>query len=377
MRALLSLAILVLTCGCNRPAAGPGGPSPTLPGPGAAAVAATSTVLSADLPKLKPRAKFNLPGERSGSDIGGLFQPLQLSADGQRLAISYRTPKSETFVQVWQLTGAPKMIAEFKGGSFALSPSGKLLLVADVFKQEVYDIESKKAIANLSGFMSHAFFPDDKTLVSTQRSGMFANATKGKITIWNIAANADGGSFEVPDDRFNNALPAKNGKEFWLFMSHEKFEVECYDLDAKKLARTIKPEPEDPKQPYTSAGIWASISPDSSAFAADVAALRFYDAESGKNLGGLPSDLWAAPAGLVPGNGRYLARPGGEPAKAVGFGPTDLIIYDWKQRKALAALTGHSADEDGPSAAGSGDGKVVVSVTKKGEVLVFDVSSVK
>src|SRR5262249_13566456 len=161
---------------------------------------------------------------------------LQLSDDGQRVAIMYRSPKFDSFVQVWQLTGEPKLITEFKGGTFALSPSGKLLLTSDIVKQQVFDIDSKKAIANLSAFLSHAFFRDDKALVTTQRSHMFTDARKGKITIWNIPANADGGSFEIADDRFNNALPAKNGKEFWLFMSHDKFEVECYDLDAKKLA---------------------------------------------------------------------------------------------------------------------------------------------
>lgn len=52
-----------------------------------------------------------------------------------------------------------------------------------------------------------------------------------------------------------------------------------------------------------------------------------------------------------------------------------MILYDWKEQKAIAALTGHSAGQDQPLVGASGDGKTVVSVSKAGEVLVFDLGS--
>jgi WD40 repeat protein len=329
-------------------------------------------VVTADLVKLQPKVNFKLPGKRS------VERCLQLSADGRRVAIDYREGPAKSLVQIWELTAEPKVIAELPGGYIALSPSGKLVTAS--LNQDVYDVDSKKSVARLpseSLYWSHAFFRDDSILVVTSRSYEFDKQSPGRITIWNITKNADAGSFAIPDHRFEMALPAKGGKELWLFMGNKKFEVECYDLNAKKLARTVKPELDDPKTPYTSSGTWPTITSDASVLASSVFRFHIYDASTGKIVGGLPTDLWATSAGFLPGGSRYLARASNDAATKVGLAETDFIAYDWKARKALAALVGHSAGQKSPLAVASADGKTLVSVSEEGEALVYDLSSLK
>lgn len=342
-----------------------GDPPATTPSPSGA------VALSADLPKLQPKGTIKLPASeyREVADV-------QLTKDGQRLAVVLpASTKSKT--QIWDLTGAPKLVGEFDGGrGFALSPSGTRLLTRGLFDARVYDIESKKEIAKLPMGYSFGYFRDENTLVTTERSHNFPTPSKGKITQWDIAKNADAGSFEIPDDRFNGAFLTKNGKELWLFMSHDKFEVECYDLDAKKLARTIKPESDEPK-PYTSAGIYQTVAPDSSAFGSDVRKFHIYDAATGKIIGGLPAELWASPTGFLPTGTRYAARPSRDAFEKMGFKESDTILYDWKNRKPQVALTGHGETKKGPVVAVSGDGNTALSVTESGEGLLYDITKWK
>ncbi len=163
----------------------------------------------------------------------------------------------------------------------------------------------------------------------------------------------------------------KRGKELWLFMSKDKFEVQCYDLDTKSLVRTIKPETDTPNLPYTSAGIWNTATSDGAVFGANTNKFRMYDGATGKILGTLPPDLWDSSAGFLPGGQLYLARP---TSKDVSFGPNAYVIFDWNTGKPIVALTGHGTGKD-PRAAASGDGKTVVSVTEEGELLVFDLAA--
>jgi hypothetical protein len=329
-------------------------------------------VLSANLAKIQPKASFKVPGKLS-SDEG-----IQLSSDGKRFALAYSTPQYKSFTQIWDIAADLRMIAEFEGGKFALSPSGKFVLTSgDLFTPKVFNVDTKQPVCDLPTSFSFGFFRNDNIVVLTTRSYMFMDAAKGKITQWDITKNADAGSFEVPDNRFSIALPAKNGKEYWLFMSHNKFEVECFDLDTRQLARTVKPESDDPQNPLNNAGIYITVAPDSTVFGSDVRRMHFYDAETGKKVGELPSDLWATPSGFLPGGPRYFARPGGDKAKGSGLAKSDLVIYDWKNRQALAALTGQSAGEGEPFAGASADGKTAVTALKTGEGLVFDISSVK
>jgi WD40 repeat protein len=323
--------------------------------------------LSPDVPKVQPKVKFKLPGERD--DLACLSQ------DGKRLAVAYMTKDYKHFTQIWDLSAQPKVLAEFKDSVFALSPSGKRLLGSgSMFDSTVYDVDTKKPLAQLPISFSHGFFRDEHKVAVTGRSYSFETPAKGQITQWDIEKNADAGSFEVPDKRFSVALPAKNGKEFWLFMAKDKFEVECYDLDAKKLARTVKPEPEEPNKPYHDSGIYSAITWDSSVFSSCTQKTHIFDAESGKIVGGLPPDLWDCASGFLPGGTRRFSLPGGDKAKPAGFGGSEVIIYDWKNRKAVAALVGHAAGEESPIAAVSGDGKTAVTISKKGEALVFDIT---
>jgi hypothetical protein len=198
------------------------------------------------------------------------------------------------------------------------------------------------------------------------------------VTVWAVSGNADAGSFEVPDNRFRHALPGPGRAEVWLFMSEKKFEVECYAVDGGKQVRTIRPEADDPKRPYQSAGIWPAVSPDGSVFASNVSRFHFYDAATGKIAGDLPRSLWDSPAGFIPGPGvRYLARISRDAAKSTGLAETTLVVYDQKAARPLAALTGHGPAETEMMAAASADGRTVVSVSKAGEGLVFDLSGVR
>jgi WD40 repeat protein len=355
--------VLVLALGCKkadtRPTSDTEAPGDG-PNSGGSSIAA--------LPKLQPKAKFKLPIERSTSD-----RSVQLSDDGKILGVACGSGLGKNFTKVWDISGEPKEIGEFDGHTFTLAPSGKFIVTSGDFSQGVYEVATKKPVAKLGSYFSHAYFRDDNTLVWTQRSHNFPEATKGKITVWDLKKNADAGSFEIPDNRFHVALPANGGKEFWLFMSNNKFEVECYDVEGKKLLRTIKPE-NDTTRPYHGAGIWQSIASDSSVFAADVSKLNIYDATTAKIVGGLPSDIWASETGILPGGSHYLARAN---ARATGLSENDYMIYDWKAKKQLAVVTGHAAGQKQPSAAASGDGKTLVSVTKEGEGLIFDISAVK
>jgi hypothetical protein len=367
-RAALLFLALALAPGCkkndtDKPAGTEPGPAPGA-APGATPNAAPNPDTGAALPKLQPRAKFKLPHERSTSDGS-----VQLSQDGTVLAVACKLPGYNSATYVWNLSGEPKELCEIPDGLYALSASGKRIATRGVLSATVYEVATKKPVVKLSHTCSHLYFRDDNTVVSTTRSYNFPEATKGQIVVWDLAKNADAGSFEIPDNRFDTAIPTKGGKELWLFMSNNKFEVECYAVAEKKLLRTLSPE-NDTDRRFTSSGIYESLAADGSAFAANVMKLRIYDGTTGKIVGGLPPDLWGSETGLAVGGNRYLAR-GAE--KTRGKSDGDWVIYDWKQKKALAALPAGAK----PLAAVSGDGKTLVSVTESGEAFVFDISSVK
>ena len=361
-RSLLLLCALVFVLGCKKSNTKPTSDTEAPgdgPNPGGPSTAA--------LPKLQPKAKFKLSSERSTSE-----RSVQLSDDGKILGVACGSGLGKTFTKVWDISGEPKEIGEYDGYAFALAPSGKFIVTTGGFSPGVYEVATKNPVAKLNSYFSDIYFRDDNTLVWTQRSHNFLEATKGKITVWDVKKNADAGSFDIPDNRFRAALPANGGKEIWLFMSNDKFEVECYDVAAKKLLRTIKPE-NDTDRPYTSAGIYPSIASDGSVFATNVSKLNIFDATTGKIVGGLPESIWGSETGILPGGTRYLARV--DPR--TGLSENDYVIYDRKAKKQLAVVTGHAAGQKQPSAGVSGDSKTLVSVAKEGEVLIFDISSVK
>jgi WD40 repeat protein len=253
---------------------------------------------------------------------------------------------------------------------FAFSPEGKHIVVAGILSAEVFEVDPLKSVGKASTGFSHAFFPDEHRAVWTQRSYDFSTRREGKIIVWDVDNNKEAASYEIPDDRFSTALLARKTGEFWLFLSSNKFEIQRFDLATGKLKKTVKPELADSKQPYTSAGIWPAVASDGSVFASTNFKPRIYSGETGKIVATLPAQFSGLSGGLVPGGTRYLAGTG-NPNK------TDLTLLNWKTGKPLAVLTGFSAGQTTPEATVSADGKTAVAVSKEGEVLVFDLSSVK
>jgi hypothetical protein len=327
-----------------------------------------------DVPVIKPKSQFSLPA----THYRVLDNSIQISADGKRVALAYSKGLDGSFVQVWQISDKPKVIFEapkdHQTGHLALSPSGKRVFASD--RGSVFDVDTRKPIARVSAaFYSCIFFKDEDTVVSAHRSYNYSKPHKSRITVWNVATNKDAGSFDVPDGRFVSAYPGNKGKEIWLFLEPDKCEIACYDIAEKSLVRTISPDPDDPKKPLKSSGIYRAVAPDEVAFATHVNSLNVYD--------GIGKVLWRAPTGgnsLMGGmeNGlihssRYLGKLY---EKKLGQ-PEKIAVCDWKTGKGLAVLEGFASGQTGVLAAASADGKTVVAVAKQGQVLVFDVSSVK
>ncbi len=406
MKRLAAFAVgTALLAGCDDPPAGPtlrpaptpDGPVSPAPAPAAPPVAgpappgvplaAPAGALRADLPRLEPVARFKLPGRH----VRAYERSVQLSADGTRVALGSDAPKDGSLTQVWRLGHKPAVVftspASYGGGVFALSPGGTRLLTSGTSAPEAFDVDAGKSLGEPTNArrFSHAYFRDDRVAVWTQRSHDFSNPRKRTVYVRDVVANADAGTFEVADDRFEVAYPVRAGAELWLFRTGDRFEVECYDVAAKKLARTVHPEPDAPGQPFRSAGVWQSVAPDGSAFASNVTRFRLYDGTTGKAVGGLPADVYGLPGGLDPGGGRYLARTTGNAAAGGAVGPNDLVLLDWKTGRGLAALGGFSPvppdppwnTAPDPRAGVSADGKTAVLVSVQGEVLVFDLSGVK
>ncbi len=339
-----------------------------------AAPPANVLVKELDVPKLKPRITFQLPGKRFQDGAGFL------SADGSMLAVGVvgAGEKTPSTVQVWNLGGkAPKAQSAFTGGlySFALSPNGKRLLTSE--KREVYDTVSKKVVAKLSRDFSHAFFFDDNTVVTTKRSYNFGGGPgRGEINIWNLTKKT-GPEATIPllDDRFNRMLPAKKGTECWLFLSAEKFEIECYDIKTKKLARTIKPEQIAGEKPFRDSGVYDAVRSDGDTFTSTHGYGTVIHDADGKLAGQLPQDIWGRDFALLSGRALHAALPGRDGAKLLGLQGNEWVLYDWKANKVVAMLTGHAAGQTEPTPTVSADGKVLVSIGKEGEGLVFDLSA--
>ena len=317
MRRIAAQAIgLTLLAGCGSPPSGTAprhAPPPTDPAARATDPPMAATVaLRADLPRLEPMARFQL----SGRHVRAYERSVQLSADGKRVAFGCDAPKDGSHTQVWQLGAQPKVIltspVSYGGGVFALSPGGTRLLISGTVSAEAFDVDTGKSLGHPTNTyrFSHAFFRDESVAVWTQRSHEFNKPKGRKVYVWDVVKNADAGTFEIADDRFEVAYPAKDGAELWLFQSAGRFEIECYDVAAGKLARIIKPDPDVPGKPFTDAGIWNAVAPDGSTFASHKARTRIYDG-TGKCVGQLPEDVYGLPEGLLPGGSRYLAQTSG------------------------------------------------------------------
>ncbi len=347
------LLMALLAAGCREPDAPPG-------------------VMTDDLPQLKPRARFNSSGPAKWD------RPVQISADGKVVAISYEvgTDIIPGRIDVLNISGQPKVLAQLDGGRFALSPSGALVCTQSRGVSAVWDVKNRKRPARLPIMLYSAFFVGEDIVVATENPKLELGHQPGKVTVWNVSANADAGSFDIADHRVVEAFPVRDGAEIWLVVGGDKFEIERYDRINRTLTRVVSPEPVAGKA-YANPGTWRTVAGDGSIFAAHTGTMNFYAGDSGKILGGLPSDLNGSSTGFLPGGSRYLARPTAGGAQAGGVQTSDLVIFDWKARKPVAILTGHPIGQVIGHAVCSADGKTIVSVTDQGVGLVFDVPELK
>src|SRR5262249_34275881 len=157
--------------------------------------------------------------------------------------------------------------------------------------------------------------------------------------------------------------------------TYNKFEIECYDVATKRLKRTITPKSDDTKQPITDSGIYNAVAPDGSAFSSLTHGQHIYDGKTGEVVWQVPEPLVGITNGFIPGGTRYLAHVRDQGEKN-NFLPT-VVVWDWKTGKGVAALPGFAPNQIDILATASADGKTVVAASEKGEVLVFDISSVK
>ena len=379
MSRLVAQAVgLVLLAGCGRP------PAPAPP-------AAPAGSLRADLPRLEPVARFRLPGQyRETHDE----RRVQLSADGKRVALGSDLPAGESLTQVWQLAPQLKLLftspTRYCADIFALSPGGERLVTASTSSPEAFDVDAGTSLGLLRdthGF-TNASFRDESVVVWAACNQDRSKLLKGKVFVWDVDKNADAGTFEIADARFSHAYPARDGTELWLFRYVGRFEVECYDVATKRLARTISPESYASDKSYQFSEyykiILPSVVPDGSVFVAVDQDQRIYDGASGRVVGRLPSDVYPVLDGLHPGGTRCLARTTGNKATGGAVGPNDLVFLDWKSGRGLAVLGGFSpippdllrSTDALPRVGFSADGKTAVIASRIGEVLVFDLSAV-
>ena len=142
------------------------------------------------------------------------------------------------------------------------------------------------------------------------------------------------------------------------------------------MARTVTPGPLPGGKPGPTEWTNFSVGPDGAHFTrTDRKADRvyLYDAATGDFVEEFPWPVCSRREGLVGGGPRYLAGVTAMAALGKDKLPCRTFLFDWKQKKALAAFT--RADDlmvYQTFEAISANGKVLVSLANLGEVRVFD-----
>ncbi len=289
------------------------------PAAGAAVSVAAPAELPPGVPMLAPRVTFRLPGP-AGGDL-----PL-LSADGSVAAFTYQDAGARTSrCRVYDLTQTPpKLVRAFPGAAYGLSPSGKRLYTSE--DNSVFEVASGKAVGHVPGVGQRTFFlGEDRLLTHGPSADTGTGGLKGRIILWDVAADKDGGSFDIPDGRFRDLFPAKDGREAWVYMNSGDREVRCYDLAAKALARTVKLANLDPglgsDNSHANTLDGSRIFTSRSAVGLGFQVGTFHDGETGAIVGRLPAGLQASTTGFLVGT-KYLAVAGG--------GRDLLALHGWE-----------------------------------------------
>jgi hypothetical protein len=299
---------------------------------------------------------------------------LQITPDGKRMAVSVTPAGGPPAVQVWDLGETPRLAFQsdrkYGGGTPALSLSGAKVVACGL----VYDVASGKRLATLPGWVyAHAFFRGEDTVVATQHGHNSMKPKMAVVTVWDVATDRDAGSFKVPDRGFGDAFPAKDGAELWLFQSAGRWEVECWDVAAKALVRTVTPD----APPTALKPMYCGVAPDGSAFGGSFRSGVVYNGVTGDEVGRVPAVSGGMTNGMTPGGTRMFVISYVDS----GLGPEVIKsapgLIDWKARRVLATLGGFSADAKNIHVVATPDCKTAVAVSEQGQACVYDLAAVK
>ena len=339
--------------------------------------------------RLAPRATVPLPGRADRR-----FPPL-LSADGRTLAASFthlgkddspalpggaRRKWAEPHTQVYDLAAAPpKLLEEYPGGTHALSPSGRRLVLGDA----VLDRPTGRTLLEPLGLgwrsagLCH-FLDDERVLTVAEtevEGGRRFPDQVSRVSIRDLAPGGATKSLDLPRGLSLCVQPACGGREVWVY--GEAFlrggVVERSDAATLAPAGSIRLQPPEGRgtlfalQRLNSAdGRWVSAS---TGVGADCHA--FYDAATGVAAGGLPEEL--DPSGLVLLPGTRCACPVSHLAAWRDLGDVTAVCFDWAGGREPLALAGPARLGFGVGLAASADGVVVaVQASDDGAVRIYD-----
>lgn len=231
-------------------------------------------------------------------------------------------------VYVWELT-TKKVLAELEGGgSPALSPDGKLLVYLNPDgKLEVWDIPSQQSVVILGSYSHYSlrpvFSPDGQFVAAVQSLG-WRLRYEDSIRIWNVRTGEIVNALSGPDNDITDM---------------------SFSADGKFMVGAAG----------GSAWIW-DLHPGMSP-----AELKLYPVELKDNLNIYTKQVTAA--ALSPDN-RILV---------VGTSEHTLQLYDRKTLAVLRELVGHSASVR--QLHFSPDGQLLISIDQDGNLLLWNVSS--
>ncbi len=318
----------------------------------------------ADTPRLKPVARYELPGEFAFN----LGMRASFSADGLRLSFSGSQGFQKAQGYILDLTGEPKLVTQFPG-SVAISPRGDTVVRNRTTDHEggVFRLSDKTPLLKNAIHFNGYQFLDENRLFTFEWQSIDANRRSNSVTIRNLENGAVESEFKLPESLISDVHLTRDEKKLWLFMDEKKFEFQCWDFVEKRRLKTVTAELTDPSKPYKGCGFYTAISADGAVIFSmqptEVGNL-FFEAETGKFLGKLPATYQPNSDGFLAIGQIYAAGVKQDPIVKT----YSTVLFDVKTMKTVAFL------EDGNPLAVSRDGKRAVGYSNKA-ILVYDLSS--